>query len=384
MLPGTRSVLSSSLLASLLASGAALVALAACGSVSGTSVFADPPPLANQTPGPTDPLADAGLDGEGGATGDGGTCATVAAEATLTPVNLVVMYDQSGSMGDTTEDPSFDPTLRWVPVGQAMKAFFGDAQSAGLRAALTFFPNATNSCLSADYATAEVALTALPAAVFSTTITAHAPKGDTPTRAAAASAVAQAKAIAASHPGEKTAIVLVTDGEPYGCGINDATMSNAEIVLVAADVAAVAATIPTYVVGVGPSVQHLDAVATAGGTTAFKVQVGSAAQTTQQLLAAMAQIRGALGKCDFDVPKPPDGRQLDYGKVNVEVVHPGAPTETLAYSADCATGKGWHFDDPNSPKKVLLCGSTCDVVKAEAGGKVLVAFACVDRPDVVR
>jgi hypothetical protein len=267
-----------------------------------------------------------------------------------------------------------------------MKAFFSDPSSAGMNAALTFFPNANNSCQEADYSAPTpggVALTALPASVFTTTIDATSPKGDTPTRAATLGAIAQAKAIAAQHPTDKTVVVLVTDGEPYGCGISTGTQSDTEAQAVAQEVAKVKAQIPTYVIGVGPSVQNLDAVATAGGTTAFHVQVGNAQQTTTELLAAMAQIRGALGRCDFDIPAPPDGRKLDYDKVNVEVTAPGKAAETLSYVADCAGGKGWHFDDVKTPKKVLLCGTTCDAVKAQTGGKVNVSFRCVDRPDVV-
>ena len=252
-----------------------------------------------------------------------------------------------------------------------------------MSAALTFFPDAANSCQAADYATADVALAPLPSASFGQAIDATAPKGDTPTRAATLGAITQASAIAQQKPSEKTVIVLVTDGEPYGCGIETSTQSDAEAQAVAQEVAKVKAQIPTYVIGVGPSVQNLDAVATAGGTTAFQVQVGNAQQTTQQLLAAMAQIRGALGRCDFDIPAPPDGRTLDFGKVNVEKVSANGTVETLPYAADCTGGKGWHFDDPAKPKKVLLCSSTCESVKAEAGGKVNVSFRCVDRPDVV-
>lgn len=365
-----------------------LLGAAACGTSAGGSVFSDP------TAGPTaddtsaayvfrgDGRPDPSLIAAGGS--DGGACAATSAEAKLTPVNMVVVYDRSGSMGDTTEDPSFDPQKRWIPVGQAMKAFFTDPSSAGMNAALTFFPTATDSCQSTDYATANVPLAALPNASFGQAIDQTSPKGDTPTRAATLGAITQAQAIAQQKPAEKTVIVLVTDGEPYGCGIDTAVQSDAEAQAVAQEVAKVKAQTPTYVIGVGPSVQNLDAVATAGGTTAFHVQVGNAQQTTQQLLAAMAQIRGSLGRCDFDIPPPPDGRTLDFGKVNVEKTTAAGATETLPYVADCTGGKGWHFDDPANPKKVLLCSSTCESVKAEAGGKVNVSFRCVDRPDVVR
>lgn len=328
-----------------------------------------------------------GFDPREGGTGadgsSGGACVTTSTEAKLTPVNLVVMFDRSGSMGDPAEDPSYDPALRWLPVGAAMKGFFADAASKGLSASLTFFPSITNSCALADYAAADVALRALPDPLFSQTLDATAPKGDTPTRAAVSGAILQAQAVRQARPTDKTVLVLVTDGEPFGCGVTNATEQAQEVSRVSADVAAVKATIPTYVIGVGPSVAALDAVATAGGTTAFHVQVGTPAQTTQQLIAAMAQIRSQSARCDFDIPIPPDGRKVDLDKVNVVVERPGQPPATLPFDKDC-TGAGFRFDPPAAPTKVLLCPAACDDVRATAGGKVNVVFACVARPDVPR
>ncbi|MBS2013342.1 MAG: VWA domain-containing protein [Deltaproteobacteria bacterium] len=357
--------------------------LVACGT-EGASEFppTDPPKTDDGNGNGNFDTQSAPVDGGGGGTTDGNSdpsCATVKAEAKLTPVNMVVMYDQSGSMGDTTESPTFDPTKRWIPVGNAMKAFFTDPASAGMRASLSFFADATNSCNVANYSTAEVPLTALPSATLSSTIDAHAPKGDTPTRPAMQGAIAQAQAVLASHPGEKTVIVLVTDGEPYGCGINNATQSNAEIANVVTDVSAVAGTIPTYVVGVGPSVANLDAVAAAGGTTALHVSVGTPATTTAELVTAMGKIRGQLASCDFAIPAPPDGRTLDLDKVFVVRTPSGKAAETLPYDQSCK-GAGWRYDDPKKPAKVILCDATCDVVKADPGGKIDVQFACVARP----
>ena len=320
-----------------------------------------------------------GGDTDGGNGDANATCATVKAEAKLTPVNMVVMYDQSGSMGDTNENASYDPAKRWIPVGTAMKAFFTDSASAGMNASLTFFASATNSCNANDYGTPEVPLMALPNAIFSSTIAAHAPKGDTPTRAAVKGAIAQAQAVLAGHAGEKTVIVLVTDGEPYGCGVTNDTQAQVEIGNVVSDVSAVAASIPTYVIGVGPSVSNLNAVAAAGRTTALQVTVGNPAQTTSDLLAAMATIRGQLASCDFAIPAPPDGRTLDFDKVFVLRTPSGQPAATLPYNQTCS-GPGWRYDDPKNPTKVLLCDATCNVVKADPGGKIDVQFACVSRP----
>jgi len=366
---------------------AVALVVVACGSNAGESLFTDPPAgssSGNVDAGPTDPFGDRGDASDGGNDDGGAVCAAVNAEAKLVPVNMVVMYDRSGSMGDTTEDPSFDPNQRWVPVGQAMKSFFNDPSSAGIRAALTYFPTATNSCTQADYDNPDVALTSLPSMDFATSIDATSPKGDTPTRAAALGAIDQAKAIATAKPMEKTIIVFVTDGEPYGCGIDTDKQSDDEAAAVAVEVGKVKAQFATYVIGIGPSVTNLDEMATAGGTTAFHVQVGNAAQTTSDLLAAMAMIRGTLGRCDFDIPTPPDGRTIDFGKVDVQKISGSGMMETLPYVADCKGNIGWHFDDAMNPKKVLLCSTTCEAVKVDAGGKVNVSFRCVNRPDVTK
>src|SRR4051812_13374724 len=60
-----------------------------------------------------------GPDNGNGAFNDGpastsAACVTSKANAALTPVNLVFMYDRSGSMGDAAE--GFDPAVKWLPV----------------------------------------------------------------------------------------------------------------------------------------------------------------------------------------------------------------------------------------------------------------------------
>lgn len=332
-----------------------------------------------------------GVTDSGGNGGDGGiSCGNASAEAKLTPVNMVVVYDRSGSMGDTKENAAYKPELKWIPVGDAMKAFFTAPASAGMSATLTYFPQPApttkeQSCTQPPYETADVALVALPSNTFGTSIDtpANAPVGDTPTRWAVGGALKQVSEIATQKPADKNILVLVTDGEPYGCGIDNSTI-DAEVQRVADQVAAVKATVPVYVIGVGNSIAKLDKVATAAGTALIKVDVGDPSKTKADLLAAMDKIRGTVALCDFDIPAPPDGRTLDFNKVYVEKISGAGVTESLPYVADCAGGKGWHFDDAAAPKKVILCADTCQAVKSDNGGKVNVSFRCVDRPDVPR
>jgi|GEM_PF-5458830 len=109
------------------------------------------------------PGPDANLDANGTEDQDSGVvpaCAVTSATAQLPPINLVVMLDRSSSMGDPNSGGA--PALSWNPVTNALEAFFADNGSAGMSAALTFFPNAVNSCSASDYYTPEVPLTVLP------------------------------------------------------------------------------------------------------------------------------------------------------------------------------------------------------------------------------
>src|SRR5690349_17831352 len=83
---------------------AVALVVVACGS-NGESLFTEPPAgssSGNVDAGPTDPFGDrSDAAGDGGNDDGGAVCAAVNAEAKLVPVNMVVMYDRSGSMGDT-------------------------------------------------------------------------------------------------------------------------------------------------------------------------------------------------------------------------------------------------------------------------------------------
>ena len=78
------------------------------------------------------------LDGSAANGGSGGTidpdaaCAVEKDEATLTPVNMLVMFDRSGSMNQSG---------KWTAASGALVAFFKDPGTAGLRVALRFFPH---------------------------------------------------------------------------------------------------------------------------------------------------------------------------------------------------------------------------------------------------
>ena len=313
------------------------------------------------------PLGDRATGTEPSAPEDFASCVTKTAAAEAKPVYLVFMFDKSGSM---TEDGS----PKWSSAKAASKAFFESADSTGVHASLTFFPDKElYSCDAAAYRTPTVAMTSLPSAALGQSLDAQTPSSDTPTRVALQGAIAYAQDLAANEAKDgKIAIVLVTDGLP------DSTCDDSSVTAVKDLASTVATAIPTYVIGVGDELASLREIATGGGTKdAFIVDTISPQQIQQDFLAAINAIKQSALACDFEIPPPPAGEQLDRDKVNV-VYEVGDGADTFAYNATCSGGTGWRYDDPNSPKRIVLCDASCESVKT-VPGKMQVLFGCSTR-----
>jgi hypothetical protein len=385
-------------------------------------------------------------------------CATSQATATLKPVNLVFVYDKSGSMGSQSRrydcsgrevacerfavnggsyayqsyvcypagasdelrwdeignvtlggapcaagafgnDPVavcndmsactltsyFDPAAKWIPVNQAVSAFFRDAASATMSASLSFFPRgeATSTlCGVGDYTSPDVPLRALPdSAAFDQAVAATKPAGETPTDVALTGAIAYARGIAGQRPNDTTAVVLVTDGDPTDCGASPASLQ--PISTVASIVRAAAEDrswpIKTHVIGVGESLTNLSEIASAGGTgRATLVSTTNAAQTSAELRQALEAVRGKLLSCDVPLPSAPGGKELDRQKVNVVASIQGKDA-VLTYSENCSAPVSWRYDDPSKPSRVVLCDDACRAIRAADAGRLSVAFGCATK-----
>jgi Mg-chelatase subunit ChlD len=353
----------------------------ACGG-NGGSYFKDVPDSGGGSSNNNNTGGDGSLFGIG-PQGTNSPCVTSTADAQLADADLVVMLDKSGSMGDPNE--GFDPTVKWIPVTTALKAFFTDPGSAGLSASLQFFPQGTDvtSVCAYGYGTPLVNLTPLTSASpLVSTIDATQPAGGTPTLPALQGAVAYAQQVAAAHPADRTVVVLATDGDP-GFGINGQFQegcTNNDIPHVAAVAQAAFAgtpSIPTYVIGVGPDLQNLDAIAAAGGTgQAMMVPVSDPTQTNVVFENALKAIRTASLSCQLSIPKPPNGQTINPDSVNVVLINGGGQQTVLTYSADCSNPNGWHYDNPAAPTTVLLCTGACNSARSDAAGKVTLAFGC--------
>ncbi len=84
--------------------------------------------------------------------------------------------------------------------------------------------------------------------------------------------------------------------------------------------------------------------------------------------------------CEFDLPEPPAGEMLDFGRVNIRYTPDSGDSQIYPYvgsddGADCTNG-GWYYDDPRAPTRIILCPSSCNEVTGTGGGRVDVELGC--------
>lgn len=325
------------------------------------------------------------------------------------------------------------PTLsRWDLTSAALTAFFQSPQAADLNVALRFFPDDVAGCTGfsgqggfggppqggppggADAGTADAGTStdldcdiptcakplvdiaplladpaptdsheaALVAAVMSSTPPGPEmpqPNPATPTYAALGGAEQWATAYQMAHPEGQAVVVLVTDGEPYGCDTNIDHISQL------AEDANMSAGVLTYVVGLtGSSEDGLNQIARSGGTDmAYFVSDGNGA--TDQLLQTLISIKGMALSCDLDVPMNDErGMEIDPHLINVNYTSGSGMPQELGYvgsAAECGSDLAWYFDNPTNPTKILLCDAACTTVKADQMATLEILAGC--QPHVI-
>lgn len=209
-----------------------------------------------------------GSSGEGGASssGDGGNCNA--------PVDMYIMFDKSGSMGN---DCNIGATTnsKWCRGINALAGYFKSAGATGQSAALQFFPfdnhNDSQCGTGTGYdkpAIPTADFTTLPSTSFEAILNSTKPGGETPTEAAIRGLT---KFTAANRrPGKVTIGILVTDGNPNGCNEDLGDLSNL------LDAHFKATTIRTYVIGMqGADFGKIEQIAAGGGTPAHPDKVGT-------------------------------------------------------------------------------------------------------------
>ncbi len=328
------------------------------------------------------------------------SCAAAEANAELTPIYMVFMYDTSGSMGDqqwfdaegNLINEQYNREQRWEPVKEGMIAFFNDPGSTNLYASLEYFPATGNlqATCSANYASPAVPLTPLNTAQsLIDSLNRKEPAGGTPTLPALRGAVEYARELKQREPNAHVVVVLVTDGEPAmyegeqvveECPAGDSLLNTVDGVAAIARAAYQGnPSIEVHVIGVGDSVDALDAIATAGGTNLVLISATDPAATSAQLKDTLKAIQVAKFSCDMEIPAPTGLDDVDYNLVNVDFVHGDASVEPFSKNVGCSGGTGWQYDDDENPTMIQICPSTCNTLQLDPAGQLSVQFGCQTR-----
>lgn len=309
---------------------------------------------------------------------DEAVCAAQAYEGEAIPLDIYIMFDQSGSMLNDVGG-----LTRLDAIERATGTFLRDQASAEIRVGVGYFgfqPIGQTSCAPEDFASPSVAVTADHEAVLRS-LAEREPTGETPTGAAIRGACGYAKEWKKSNSGHSVVVLLLTDGEPkapMSCSAGTCCPTLDDAVQAAADCRSDEPAIQTYVLGVGPFLDNLQQIAQAGGTD-HAYLIGDQ-DVEQQVLKALNSIRGAASiPCELKLPEPRGGAALDYGLVNVAYQDSSCSLSTIynvpnPESCDADAG-GWYYDDPAAPSSVQLCGASCDRVSAP-GGRLAFTVGC--------
>jgi hypothetical protein len=50
--------------------------------------------------------------------------------------------------------------------------------------------------------------------------------------------------------------------------------------------------------------------------------------------------------------------------------------QRLSYDQSCGDAEGWRYDDPATPKTIVLCQTACDIARREVTARLSVEFGC--------
>jgi hypothetical protein len=287
-------------------------------------------------------------------------------------VDVLLLVDRSGSMQYSLAencycsndvavpgalcDDTTACTTRWDAVVTAVKQTL--ANTSYVHWGLKFFPSATvaaggNQCNVNQQM--EVAVAADSAVAIQSAIDNAEFASATPTAVGVQNATAYLRGLA---DGNKQFILLATDGEP-NCRNNNSGNSDVPGATDAC-AAALAANIPVYVIGIGPMVANLSALAQAGGTTEYYP-----VSSPEQLAQVLTDISNFVGSCTYQSDaEPPDPENVAV-YVNKQKVEKGA--------AD-----GWKYGA--STKDIELTGSYCQDITDGKPTTVQILFGCPGAP----
>jgi hypothetical protein len=331
----------------------------------------------------------------------GSECAKGTAAADAIPAVVQMVIDISGSMlyaADPDDVFGFGPS-KWDITSEALVDAVAKLP-ASVAVGVNFYPNgeSDDECLFNEVG--------LPIALlgeadskqrrnFEAAIYGASPVGGTPTHGAF---LFGAETVKASDLAGKRFVLLITDGVPtYNLDCSgDGTTGVENGPLIAAVASAHGADgISTFVIGSPGSEEargDLSQMASKGGTAKAACDDGgpkychldmtTADDFAAALASGLAEVAGAIGTCEYTVPSPPKGLELDNSLVNVLYTKGDGSQSSIPQDAvgDCKSG--WQYDDPTAPSKITLCGADCEAVKADQGAKIDVIFGCKTETNV--
>ena len=91
------------------------------------------------------------------------------------------------------------------------------------------------------------------------------------------------------------------------------------------------------------------------------------------------RIRGTALSCEYEIPAPPGGMLFARDKVNVlyDQGQGAVPVGYVASPAGClVAGYGWHYDDAQSPTKIVMCPESCGLFSSLTNASIDIEFGC--------
>ena len=93
-----------------------------------------------------------------------------------------------------------------------------------------------------------------------------------------------------------------------------------------------------------------------------------------------AVIASATLSCEWEIPPPPEGEELNPNLINVEYLDSSDVSHFIGRvfaPEDCSTvAQGWYYDDNVNPTVVYVCPQTCEWIQGEVGSALNIHFGC--------
>jgi hypothetical protein len=90
-------------------------------------------------------------------------------------------------------------------------------------------------------------------------------------------------------------------------------------------------------------------------------------------------VSGTRLACEWVIPKPPNGEELDINNTAVQFTVNGKkepPLPKVQNEASCKDHEAWYYDKPTVPTRVLACPAMCERVQAAREAEVAILFDC--------